>query len=480
MKISLTILGCKAYFSFVVNGWGDKKMAKSKTLDMCTGPFLKKIILFSLPLIATGLLQIFFTAADKAVLGQFAGDNAISAVGSTASTVNAIVAIALGLSNGAGVVVAQNIGAKNKDAVEKAVHSSLLLSVTLGVILGIMGIFFSKTILSSINTPPEVLNLAALYLKIYFAGLPLQLLYNFSSSVLRAIGDTAKPLIFLFISGILNIILNLIFVIIFDMSVAGVALATVISQAVSAVMIVVYMMNLNNDCKVTVSKLKFNKIIIKRILYIGIPAGLQEMIFSVSNIIMQSSINSFGTMAMAGVTAASSLADCVHISMVSIHQASTTVIGQNVGAKKFGQVKKLSLLLFGCVIAIGVFSGSFILIFREPLLKIFTSTPEALRYGYTYLSVIISTYFLCGCMDVAVGCVRGMGNSLQPMIISIFGICILRFVWIFAVFPFKREFWFLILSYPITWAITFSLQLIVYSHTFKKLSFKIENANSQP
>ncbi len=445
-------------------------MQKTKNLNFCEGPFLKKIILFSLPIIFSGLLQIFFTAADIAVLGNFSGDNAISAVSSTTSIITLLVNISMGLGNGASVVAAQNLGAKNKDAVEKVVHSAILLAALLGIFFGILGFTLTRPILVVMKSPAEVINLSALYLKIYFCGFPFLLIYNFGASILRAVGDTTRPLIYLSVSGVLNVLLNLLFVTAFNMSVAGVALATVLSQLVSAVLVIHHMLNLDNDCKLYISKLRFNKQAINRILYIGLPAGLQGVIFSASNMLMQSSINSLGTVAMAAKAAASNITDCVYTPMNAIHHAATTFIGQNTGAKKYNQIKKLTRLLLLTVTVIGVSLSALVILLHKPLLSIFTKSPEVLENAFIYLLVLCAPYFLCGCMDVTVGCIRGMGNSIQPMLISIFGVCVLRFVWILAVFPLKRDFAFLLASYGITWAITFILQLFIYKRTLNKLS----------
>ena len=444
-------------------------MLKSKNLNLCEGPFLKKIIIFSLPLIFSGLLQILFTATDIAVLGRFAGDNAISAVSSTSSLINMLVSIAMGLSNGASVVTAQNIGAKNKLGVQKVVHSSILLSIILGLSIGVIGFTMARPILTLMKSPTEVIDLSVIYLKIYFAGLPVILIYNFGSAILRAVGDTARPLAYLTVAGALNVILNLFFVIVFKMSVAGVALATVISQAVSAALVIIHMHKLDNDCKLYFSKLKFDKQAIRRTLYIGIPAGLQGVIFSASNMLMQSSINSLGTVAMAAKATASNITEMVYVPMNSIHHAATTFIGQNTGAKNYSQIKRLTFLLLATVTVIGISLGGLAILFHEPLFKIFSSSPEVLDNAFIYLVMLCVPYFICGCMDVTVGCIRGMGNSITPMLVSIFGVCVLRFVWIIFIFPLNRTFGFLLATYGISWLITFILQLIIYKKTFNKL-----------
>ena len=294
-----------------------------KNLDLTKGPFLKKIILFSVPIMISGLLQLLFTAADTVVVGQFSadGDFAVSAIGSTGALINSLVSLAIGMSNGAGVIVAQNVGAKNSEGVKKTVHTSMLLSLICGVFVGLLGFVLAPSLLKLMDTPSEVLPLSTIYLRIYFAGLPVMMVYNFGSSILRAIGDTTTPLIFLGASGVLNVGLNIVFVAVFHMSVAGVALATVISQAASALLVVIYMLRQKNDVKLIFKQLKINMKAVMQILYIGIPAGLQGMIFSISNVILQSTINTFGPLAMSGSAAASSVAGFIYIPMNSIHHA---------------------------------------------------------------------------------------------------------------------------------------------------------------
>lgn len=444
-------------------------MLKSKDINFCEGPFLKKIILFSLPIIFAGLLQILFTAADIAVLGHFSGDNAISAVSSTTSIITLLVNVSMGLGNGASVVAAQNLGAKNKDAVEKVVHSAILLALLLGVFFGVLGFSLTRPVLVAMKSPTEIINLSALYLKIYFCGFPFLLIYNFGAAILRAVGDTTRPLVYLTVSGVLNVILNIIFVTALNMNVAGVALATILSQLVSAVLVILHMLKLENDCRLYLSKLRINKQALSRILYIGLPAGLQGVIFSASNMLMQSSINSLGTIAMAAKAAAANITDCVYTPMNAIHHASTTFIGQNTGAKKYQQIRKLTRLLLLTVTVIGISLSALVILLHKPLLSIFTKSPEVQSNALIYLLMLCVPYFLCGCMDVMVGCIRGMGNSVQPMLVSVFGVCVLRFVWILAIFPLKREFGFLLASYGITWLITFILQLIIYKRTLNRL-----------
>ncbi len=454
-------------------------MNKNKTLDMTTGPFLKKILLFSFPIIVSGVLQLLFNAADIAIVGNFSkdGDFAVSAVGCTTSLINCIISIAMGLSNGAGVLVAQFVGAKNSKQVKNTVHTAMLLSVICGGVMGVAGFLFSKPLLCLMGTPDDVLPLAVLYVKIYFIGLPVQMIYNFGSSILRAIGDTTRPLLFLAISGVVNVVLNILFVSLFDMSVDGVALATIISQGVSAVLVVLYMIKQENDCKLEIKKLNLSLRTIRQIFYIGIPAGLQSVIFSFSNAILQSTINSFGAYAMAGSAAANAIAGFVLMPMNSIHHAASNFIGQNTGAKKIEQIKKLTKLLCATVTVIGVVLGSAATIFRESLIGIFTKNPQSMQYAVIHLSVICLPYFVCGINDVVVGCIRGMGTAVSPMLVSLAGICGFRLIWIWGVFPYLRrtfegtntQYMLLFISYFISWAITLAFQLLVYKRTYNKL-----------
>lgn len=459
-------------------------MTSAKTLDMTKGPFLRKILLFAVPIILSGVLQLLFNAADSVIVGTFSsdGDFAVSAVGSTASLINALVALAIGLGNGAGVVVAQNVGAKNQLAVKRTVHTSMLLSVIMGVIIGAIGFFCAEPLLNLMHAPADVLPLAALYTKIYFLGLPVQLIYNFGSAILRSIGDTARPLMFLAVSGVLNVGLNVLFVVAFDMSVAGVALATVISQSVSAALVVIYMMKQKNDCKLSLKELKINKKALSQTLYIGIPAGLQGMIFSVSNTILQATINTFGPLAMTGSTAATTVANFIFIPMNSIHHAATSFIGQNTGAQKIKQIKKLIFMLNGIAMAIGVIITLPMLVFGKTFLGFFTDTPEAITFGMTHLITLCVPYFICGAMDVTVGCIRGMGTSLSPMLVSIFGVCGFRFLWIWVIFPLiqkavgnpYQQYFYLFLSYFISWMITLALQAVICIKVYKKLARSVK------
>ncbi|MEG2084973.1 MAG: MATE family efflux transporter [Clostridia bacterium] len=453
------------------------KSLKIKTdIDMCSRPLLGKIVKFSLPLIATGVLQLLYNAADIIVVGRFASADAMAAVGSTGALINLIINVFVGLSIGALSATARAIGANDRDGAEKIVHTSMLISLIGGILFGIFGFFASEYLLNLMHTPASILPLSAIYLKIYFVGLPFNAIYNFGSSVLRACGDTKNPLIFLTISGIINVVLNLIFVIVFKMSVAGVAVSTIISQAISAVLIVICLMRRNGYGKLEFKKLRINKRALLIILRIGLPAGIQSTIFSLSNVIIQSSINSVGNIAMAGNSSAANLEGFAYISMNAISQACLTFTGQNFGAnnKKNCSLVLMQTLILTTIIGLIVGCG---LYFASPLLlRLYNTDPTVIAYGIERLKIIGTTYFLCGIMEVLVGAMRGVGKSMLPMLISIFGVCAIRIIWIYTVFKKTNNLIMLYMSYPVSWLIT-CIILVVFLIFAQRRAFAKINAN---
>lgn len=429
-------------------------MKKSYEMDMCNGPLLGKILVFTFPLMLSGVLQLLFNAADIVVVGRFSGAHALAAVGSTGALINLLINVFMGLSIGTNVLTAQGYGAKNAEDVSDTVHTSILLSLVSGAILIVVGILFSRPLLELMATPEEVLGQAALYMKIYFIGMPAMMAYNFGAAILRAIGDTRRPLYYLLISGVVNVILNLIFVIIFRMGVAGVATATVISQVISAGMVLKCLMGLDGMCRLELHKLAIHKDKLLNIARIGLPAGLQGAIFSISNVLIQSSVNSFGAIAMAGNTAAGNLEGFVYTSMNSVYQTNLSFTSQNMGAGNRQRMKKILGICLILVSVVGLVLGNGFVFFGEQLLGIYSSDPEVIQYGLNRMHLICAPYFLCGLMDVMVGSMRGMGYSFLPMIVSLIGACGLRVVWIFTVFQWHRSLFTLYLSYPITWTIT--------------------------
>lgn len=436
---------------------------------MIHGPLLGKILLFTLPLMASSILQLLFNAADIIVVGRYAGSDALAAVGSTGALINLLTNMFIGFSVGANVLVARYYGAGKPDEVSETVHTSVMLSIIGGVLLAVIGIIFASPLLELMGTPENVLPLAALYVRIYFAGMPVILLYNYGSAILRAIGDTKRPLYYLAIAGVLNIILNLILVIVFEMSVAGVALATIISQTLSAVLVIRCLMHTEGGCHLDLHQLKIHTNKLWKILQLGLPAGLQGSIFSLSNVLIQSSVNSFGAIAMAGNSAAANIEGFTYVAMNSFYQAAITFVSQNMGAMEFRRIRKIAWQCLACVTVTGALLGNLSFFFGHQLLGIYSDEAEVIRYGIYRLEVIGTTYFLCGIMDVCVGCLRGIGYSFLPMVVSLLGACGFRILWIFTVFKGHHDLHTLYISYPISWAITASVHMICFLILYRRM-----------
>lgn len=439
-----------------------KKTGKTYEMDMCNGPLFPKIVAFAVPLILSGILQLLFNAADIIVVGHFAGRESLAAVGSTTALINLMINIFVGLSIGANVLVAQYSGAQKYKDLEETVHSAMMIAMAGGVLLIFVGVFFSGPMLRLMGTPDDVLHLAALYLKIYFIGMPATLTYNFGSAILRAVGDTRRPLYFLLFAGAVNVVLNLFFVIALSMGVAGVATATVVSECISAVLIVRCLARSDAAYRLQREKLKLTESKVKLIMKIGLPAGLQGAIFSVSNVLIQSSINSFGSVAMAGSTASANVEGFVYNAMNAVYQTALSFTSQNYGAGKMKRVTKILLYCLGLVVVVGVVMGDGAVLLGPKLLQIYSSDPEVISYGMTRMRIINGTYFLCGIMDTMVGGLRGLGFSVVPMFVSLTGACAFRVIWIFTVFAMHRTLPTLYISYPVTWIITFTAHVISY------------------
>ena len=431
-------------------------------MDMCSGSLLPKILLYSLPLMLSGILQLLFNAADIVVVGRFAGNDALAAVGSTSSLINLLVNVFMGLSVGTNVMVARFYGAGQKKELEEMVHTAILTSIVSGVILIFVGLALSRPALLLMDTPENVIDQSVLYIRIYFVGMPAMMLYNFGSAVLRAVGDTRRPLYFLMIAGVINVVLNLFFVISLSMGVAGVALATIISQAVSAILVLLCLMRYESDYRVELNKLRIVKDKMLKMIQIGLPAGMQGALFSVSNVLIQSSVNSFGSIAMAGNTAAQNLEGFVYTAMNALHQTCISFTGQNYGAKQYKRMGKILLICQGCVIVVGVLMGTGVYLAGGTLLKLYSPDPEVIQYGMLRLSYICTTYALCGMMDVMVGSLRGMGYSIMPMLVSLTGACLFRIVWIMTIFKAHHSLEILYVSYPISWGLTFAAHLLCF------------------
>lgn len=446
-----------------------KKSVKQKyEIDMCSGSVLRKMLFFALPLMCSSMLQLFFNAADIVVVGRFAGDNALAAVGSNTSLINLLTNLFVGMSIGTNVLVAQYYGAKRQEDLKDTVHTSMLLSLYSGIILTVIGIVFARTLLTLMQAPKEVLDLAVIYLRIYFLGMTSTMVYNFGSAILRAVGDTRRPLYYLLASGIVNVVLNMIFVITFHMGVAGVAAATAISQTLSAFLVVRCLIKEKGGIHLNLKELSINKEKFAKILQIGLPAGFQGMVFSLSNVVIQSAVNSFGAIAIAGNSAASNIEGFVYMAMNAFYQATLSFTSQNYGAKQYKRIYRILFSGEMLVLAVGVIMGNLVVYFGEPLVSIYSSSPEVIQAGIGRLQIICRLYALCGMMDVLVGALRGIGYSVVPMIVSLIGACGLRLVWIATIFniPQYHSMTTIYVSYPVTWTITMIAHAITFFVVF--------------
>ena len=444
-------------------------MAKSYEMDMTSGPLLKKILIFSVPLMLSGILQLLFNAADIIVVGQFTGSSALAAVGSTSSLINLFVNVFIGFSIGANVLVAQYFGARDEKNVHETVHTSILLAIICGLILIVAGISLAPPMLELMDTPDEVLGQAVLYMRIYFVGMPATLVYNFGAAILRAVGDTRRPLYYLFVAGCVNVVLNLFFVVVCGRGVDGVAIATVISQVISAALIVRCLVKSDGMYRLNLSMLKLHRQKVIQIARIGLPAGFQGAIFSISNVLIQSSVNSFGSIAMAGNTAASNIEGFIYTCMNAVYQTSLSFTSRNLGA---GKIKRISRILVECLVVVflvGAVMGFLAYTFGAELLRIYSTDPEVIENGLHRMRVICQTYYLSGMMDVTVGALRGLGYSVMPMLVSLAGVCGVRIVWIFTAFVWSRSLFTLYISYPISWGATFVIHLICFAVVYRKL-----------
>lgn len=445
---------------------------KTGTIDFTKGHMLKNFIIFVIPLIITGVLQTLFNAADLIVVGRFAGEKSLAAVGATGSLINLIIGLAIGLSVGANVVAAIFIGGQNREMVKKTVDTALLTALACGFICTLLGMFLARPFLSLMDTPKDVINEAVVYFRMYFAGVPGAMVYNFSAAILRANGETKRPLIYLTAAGIANVVLNLIFVIQFHMGAAGVGLATALSQYLAAGMIVRDMIKSKEIYKLDVKNITPSYTILKRILSVGIPSGIQSMVFSLSNIIIQSSINSFGSVVVAGNAAAANIEAFVYIAMNAFSVAATTVAGQNVGARQFKRLDKVIIEAGLLVIAVGVVLGALVNIFGGPLASLYCpDSQEAIGIAKIRLMYICLPYFLCGVMEVFTGTLKSCGYAIQTMLISLITCCGVRIVWIYTVFKAVGTLESIYISYVITWSLCIASCAILYLF-FAKSKFK--------
>ena len=436
-------------------------------IDMTEGPLLPKILAFSGPLILTGILQLLYNAADVIVVGNYAEGHApLAAVSSTGSLINLLVNIFMGLSVGASVVIARNYGARDIVAMRKAEHTAITLALIMGIGVGAFGFLMARPLLQMMGSPEDVIDGATLYVKIYFLGMPANMLYNFGAAAMRAVGDTRRPMIYLMISGLVNVLLNLVLVIFFHLDVEGVAIATVASQVVSMVLVLTCLFRTRGVTQLVLSECRVDWKSARQMIRIGLPAGLQGSLFSISNVLIQSSINSLGSVVMAGNGVASNIEGFVYVAMNAQHQADMTFASQNYGAGKPDRVRKTLWYCLGTVTVIGLGMGLPALLFGADLMGLYNSDPQVIAAGMVRMGVILPTYFLCGMMDVMVGQLRGIGYSIMPMIVSLAGACVFRIIWIFTVFAAQTDpaaaQQALYLSYPISWGMTFAAHMLCY------------------
>ncbi len=449
-------------------------MAKNYEIDMCNGPLLKKICLFAIPLMCSTTLQLLFNATDIIVVGRFAGDNSLAAVGSNSPIINLMLNFFVGLSIGANVLAARYYGAHKKDEMDRTVHTAMLLSLFCGLFMTVAGILGARQILIWMQTPPQVLDLAVTYLRIYFMGISFTIIYNFGSAILRAVGDTRRPLYYLTIAGFINVILNLIFVIRFHWDVAGVAAATVISQAVACLLIIICMVRDTGAVHLDLGRLKIHPIQLGLIFRLGVPAGFQGMLFSISNVVIQSSVNSFGNVVMAGNAAAVNIEQFVYFAMNSFYQAAISFTSQNLGAGNYKRILRILFYSLGCVIVTGLVLGVSAYLFATPLIGIYSRSAAVIAAGTVRLGIVSKTYLLCGIMDVLVGSLRGLGYAVIPMIVSLCGACIFRLVWIATIFQVPRfhTVQIIYLSYPISWVLSFVALGICFVWGYNRITEK--------
>ena len=444
----------------------------SRDLDITKGPLFGKILIFALPIMAMNILQLLFNAADMVVVGRFSGAEALAAVGATGSLINLIVNLFMGLSVGASVVVAQDYGAGKPQVVSKSVHTSIALSIIAGFVVMFLGLALSGPLLLMMGTPEDIIKLSEVYIRIYFLGLPASMVYNFGAAILRATGDSRRPMNYLVISGVVNVILNLILVAGFRMSVAGVAWATVVSQYLSVYLILRCLIHTDKPIRLFPRQIRMDKQKLKDVVRIGLPAGLQGLLFSISNVLIQSAVNSFGSTMVAASSAASNVEGFVGTTMNAYYNAAITFTGQNMGAKNYDRIDSVAKVCTGLIFATWIVLGGATLIFGEAFLGIYTNNPEVIELGMMRLKIMMVAYFTCGVMNVFPGLTRGMGYSILPMLCTLVGACLMRIVWLWTVFKWYPTASVLFTCYPVTWALAGIGQVISFFYARRKVREK--------
>ena len=445
-------------------------MKKNKyEIDMCNGTIMDKLISFSIPLMLSGILQLMFNAVDIVVVGRFSGSQALAAVGSTTALINVFTNLFIGISLGANVLAARYYATGKTKEMSETVHTAIALALVSGVAMAVIGVVFARGALEIMGTPDDVIAKSTLYMQIYFCGMPFFMMYNYGAAILRAVGDTKRPLIFLIVSGVINAVLNLFLVIVFHLDVAGVGIATVISQLVSCILVLRCLHHTESSYQLHLAKLRIRSVYLKQIFEVGVPAGIQSTVINISNAMLQSSVNSFGSIAMAGYTASNNIFGFLYVSVNSFTQACMSFTSQNYGVKK---LKRMDRVLIDCMIlsvVVTLILGSSVYIFGPELLHIYSNQADVIKYGMEIFSYTTVTYFLCGLMDLFPGALRGMGYSTVPMILSIIGTVGVRIIWIYGLFPSHRSLTFLFLSYPVSWIATIIMQVICFWFVRKKI-----------
>lgn len=443
-------------------------MSKNQTtVDMRKGPLLKQIIIFTIPVLLSGLFQQLFHIADLLVVGNFSGSNALASVGATSSLTNMLTNFFIGFSMGSGVVSSHYYGADDDDNLKKVVNTAFISSIFIGFLLVFIGLFFTKPILILMNTPKDIIEGSALYMKILFFGMPANMIFNFLNSISRAVGDSKRPMKYLIISGFLNVILNLIFVLVFKMSVDGVAYATIISQYLSAFLMIIKFLKSPEPVKLNIKKLIFDSKIFRKIMKIGLPAGIQSTAVSLSNVFIQSAINNFGAAAVSGYTAGNNIGSFIYLAMNSLYQTTLTLVAQNYGYGDFERIKKGIKLCLICVIIVGLIVCCSGVIFKNFLLRIYTSDSNALQAGYVYYNIVVATYFMCGIMEVLTGALRGIGKSFESMIIIVLTMSVFRIIWNFTVFQWYTTLECVFIAYPISWIMAITILSLILKRGIK-------------
>lgn len=427
--------------------------SRNNDMDMCSGPLLRKILVFSLPIMAMNILQLLFNAADMAVVGRFSGREALAAVGATGSLINLIVNSFIGLSVGTSVIVAQDCGADQPDAVSRSVHTSIAISIIGGLIVMAVGFALCEPLLEIMGTPEDIFDLSVLYMRIYFTGVPAIMVYNFGAAILRSVGDSRRPMYYLIVTGIVNVLFNLFFVTVLHMSVDGVAWATVISQYLSVLLIMLYLFRCEGAIRFIPRQMRIDGYKLKSIMKIGLPAGLQNSLFSISNVMIQSAVNSFGSTMVAASSTAGNVENFVLTTMNAYSNAAITFTGQNMGARKYDRIDTVAKVCTVLIFATWILLGGVVFLFGRQMLGFFTTDPGVIELGMLRMNVMMTAYFACGMMNVYPGLTRGMGYSMMPMLCTLVGACLMRIVWLFTFFTWYPTVIMLFACYPVTWTL---------------------------